>query len=97
MLNSPSDFAALHRALADELRDFVVEIEKIAGVIVSDEQFAMANLSQLQAFDMLVQRAAESAALLDRLSRGRSTSDAVGLVRLAVVQDRFRTALAAAA
>ena len=97
MSTSHQHIAALHFAIAEELREFAVQIEKIADVIVSDEQFAMANLAQLQAFDLLIQRAGESAALLERLAHGSQAHEAVEHVRLTAVQDRLRSALSAAA
>ena len=87
----------LKGALAEEIRDVRRLIEQIAEVIVSDEQFALANMEQLQAFDLAIQRADESADMLDRLSSGSCAHSAVDAVRLADVQNRFRAALKAAA
>lgn len=87
----------LHFAIAEELRDVAGLIAQIADVLVGDEQFAMANIAQLQAFDLVIQRADESAGLLERLANGSSSLEAVDGVRLTAVQDRLRTALSAAA
>jgi arginine deiminase len=87
----------LKAALAEEIRDVRRLIEQIAEVIVSDEQFALANMEQLQAFDLAIQRADESADMLERLSSGSCVHSAVEAVRLSDVQDRFRAALKAAA
>jgi arginine deiminase len=87
----------LKGALAEEIRDVRRLIEQIAEVIVSDEQFALANMDQLQAFDLAIQRADESADMLDRLSSGSCAHSAVEAVRLTDVQDRLRAALKAAA
>ena len=87
----------LKATLAAEIRDVRRLIEQIAEVIVSDEQFAMANMDQLQAFDLAIQRADESADMLERLSNGSCARSAVDAVRLSDVQDRFRAALKTAA
>jgi len=87
----------LKAALAEEIRDVRRLIEQIAEVIVADEDFALANMEQLQAFDLAIQRADESADMLDRLSSGSSPQSAIDAVRLASVQDRLRAALKSAA
>ena len=87
----------LKGALAEEIRDVRRLIEQIAEVIVSDEQFALANMDQLQAFDLAIQRADESAYMLERLSNGSCARSAVDAVRLGDLQDRFRAALKSAA
>ena len=87
----------LKAALAEEIRDVRRLIEQIAEVILSDEDFALANVDQLQAFDLAIQRADESADMLDRLSSGSSPHSAVEAVRLSCVQDRLRAALKSAA
>ena len=88
---------ALKAALAEEIRDVRRLIEQIAEVVVADEQFAMANIDQLQAFDMAIQRADESADMLERLSTGTQAGSAVDAVRLGCVQERLRAALKKAA
>lgn len=93
---TPEDIAhlrSLKAALAEEIRDVRRLIEQIAAVIVADEQFALANLDQLQAFDLAIQRADESADMLERLSNGSPADQAVDAVRLGCVQDRLRAAL----
>jgi hypothetical protein len=72
-------------------------IEQIAEAVVSDEQFALANMDQLQAFDLAIQRADESADMLERLSNGSCPRSAVEAIRLGDVQDRFRAVLKSAA
>ena len=94
---SDQHIAPLHLAIAEELRDVAGLIAQIADTIVGDEQFAMAHVAQLQAFDLLIQRADESAGLLERLGQGVSCGEAIERVRLTAVQDRFRAALPAAA
>lgn len=80
-------------ALADEIRAMRGRIEQLAELLAADPRFAADYLEQFQAFDFIVQHADESARLLDRVAQGHSISDAVGQVRLAVVQDRLRAAL----
>ena len=87
----------LKAALAEEIRGVRRLIEQIAEVIVADEPFALANMEQLQAFDMAIQRADESADMLERLSEGTCAHAAVDAVRLGCVQDRLRAALKIAA
>jgi hypothetical protein len=87
----------LKAALAEEIRDVRRLIEQIAEAVVSDEEFALANIEQLQAFDLAIQRADESADMLDRLSTGSCAHSAVEAVRLSDVQERLRAALKAAA
>ena len=88
--------SALYAAIATELRDVRVLIEQLADVLVADESFAMAYMEELQTFDMVIQRADESADLLDRMANGSKSLDAVGQVRLGIVQDKLRSAIAAA-
>jgi hypothetical protein len=80
-------------AVADEIRDIQALIESLADVLASDEYLACNYLEQLQTFDLLVQRSQEAAELLDGVTKGASTLEAVEGVRLNVVQDRIRTAL----
>ena len=86
----------LYAAIATELRDVRQLIEHLADVLVSDEKFAMTYLEELQTFDLVIQRADESADLLDRMANGARSLDALSRVRLGVVQDKLRTALLAA-
>jgi hypothetical protein len=53
-------------------------------------------MEQLQAFDLVIQRADESADLLDRMASGSTSTDAVDKVRLSMVQDKLRSAMAPA-
>jgi hypothetical protein len=87
----------LKAALAEEIRDVRRLIEQIAAVVAADEQFALANLEQLQAFDLAIQRADESADMLERLSNGSPADQAIEAVRLGCVQNRLRAALKSAA
>ncbi len=83
-------------AIAAELRDVRALIETLADVLVSDENFAMTYMEELQTFDLVIQRADESADLLDRVARGSGSNDAIDGVRLSMVQNKLRSALAAA-
>ncbi|NWK98923.1 hypothetical protein DM806_25315 [Sphingobium lactosutens] len=85
---------ALCAALAQEMRVTRGLVEELAAVLVADERFAMDYLDQLQAFDLIVQHVDESAILLDRVATGQDLDSAVDGVRLAVVQQRLRSALA---
>lgn len=89
--------ASLYAAIAAEIRDVRALIEHLADTLVSDEAFAMAYMEQLQTFDLVIQRADESADLLDRMAGGSKSLDAVNKVRLGVVQDKLRSALSIAA
>lgn len=88
--------ATLQAALAVELRDLRYLIEQIADVFVGDEQLALNYIEQFQAFDLIIQRAEESARLLDSIACGGCPREAVEKVRLSAVQDRLRAALRAA-
>jgi hypothetical protein len=83
-------------AIAAELRDVRALIETLADVLVSDESFAMTYMEELQTFDLVIQRADESADLLDRVAKGLRSSEAIDGVRLSMVQNKLRSALAAA-
>ena len=96
MASIDPQIANLKSALAEEIRDVRRMIEEVADILVSDEQLAATYLEQLQAFDMIVQRAEESATLLDRLAAGSKPAEAVKEVRLSVLQDRLEAALKAA-
>ena len=89
--------AALYAAIATEIRDVRVLIEHLADTLVSDEAFAMAYMEQLQTFDLVIQRADESADLIDRMAGGAGSLEAISKVRLSVVPDKLRSALAVAA
>ena len=85
--------AALKAAIAEEIRDVRRLIEAIAEIVVSDEAFAMAHIEQLQALDLAVQRANESADMLERMAKGACPRAAIESVRLTEVQDRMRAAI----
>lgn len=85
--------ASLCAAVAQEIRGVRTLIEQLAETLVSDERFATDYLHQLQAFDLAIQQADESADLLDRVAQGQSIQDAIGGVRLGVVQDRLRAVI----
>lgn len=85
--------APLWQALAHEMRVARGLLEQLAGVLVTDERFVLDYIDQLQAFDLIAQHVDESAALLDRVAGGQSPGEAVGQVRLSVMQDRLRAAL----
>jgi len=86
----------LKAALAEELREVRVLMEQIAETLTSDEQLAMAYTEQLQGFDLAIQRAEESAAVLDRMAEGSHPMEAIEGVRLSAVQERLYAALKAA-
>jgi hypothetical protein len=87
----------LKAALAEEIRGVRRLIEQIAETVIADEDFALANVDQLQAFDLAIQRADETADMLERLSGGACATSAIDKVRLGCVQDRLRAALRSAA
>ena len=95
---NPSDPLAISlcAALDEELRDVRSLIESISTVLVADEELALRFLDMLQNFDLIVQRADESARLLDRLAAGVCTNEAVADVRLEAMQARLRAYLRAA-
>lgn len=82
--------ASLCRAIADEIRHVSVLVEEIANVLVCDEDVAMKHIHRLQAFDLLVQRASESARLLDRMAAGVPSHHSVDEVCLEEFQQRLR-------
>jgi hypothetical protein len=88
--------SSLYAAIANEIRDVRTVIERLADVLVADERLAMTYMEQLQAFDLVIQRADESADLLDRMASGSTSTDAVDKVRLSMVQDKLRSAMAPA-
>lgn len=85
--------AVLCAAVADEIRNVRGLIEQLAETIVSDERFVTDYMDQLQTFDLIIQCSDESADLLDRMAQGQGIDDAVGSVRLSIVQDRLRAAI----
>ena len=89
--------SVLHHALAEELREVRTLIEQIAEVLVADEQLASNYIEQLQAFDYVIQRADESANLLERIGHGERRPDELRNVRLDVVQQRLDAAFRAKA
>lgn len=86
--------APLLAAIAQEIREIRGLIERVADLLVADEAFVLAYITQLQSFDLAIQRSDESAALLDRLARGVKASDAIKTVRLDYVHDKLTAALA---
>jgi hypothetical protein len=84
---------SLFAAVADEIRDIRALMEDLAEVLVSDQRFLLANIEQLQKFDLAIQRADESADLLERLAKGAESHAAIDSVRLTIVQDKLRAAL----
>lgn len=83
-------------AVAKEIRDVQALVDGLAEVLASDAYLAGAYTEQLQAFDLVSQRSQEAADLLERVANGTCVKAAVEQVRLNVVQDRLRAALAAA-
>ena len=98
-LHSDGDHLAptLHAAVAGEMRLIASLLERLAETLITDEAFAARHIDELQTFDLVIQCADESAAVLDRLAQGAGVHDAVAPVRLTAVQDRLRHALARAA
>jgi len=87
----------LHSAVAEEMRHVRALLEQLAEVLASDEHFATHYLDELQTFDLMIQCTDESAAVLDRLSQGAHSHDAIAPVRLEAIQGRLRAALEQAA
>ncbi len=87
---------ALCAAVAEEIRDVRSIIEGLAELLTSDPHLAMTYTEQLQSFDLLIQRAEESAAVLQKVAEGACSIETVNEVRLHLVQDRLRAALKAA-
>lgn len=87
----------LHAAVAEEMRLMAALMEQLAETLVGDEEIAARYLDQFQTFDLVIQCASESAAVLDRLAQGACPHDAIAPVRLTAVQDRLRDALSVAA
>lgn len=83
----------LHSVIASELREMRDMLERLAEVLVADEQFAHDHIEQLQSFDYLIQHTDECANLLERIAGGEDSLSAVNHVRLAEVQERLRDAL----
>jgi len=81
-------------AVAIEIRDLGTLIDGLAEVLASDEYLAGTYTEQLQTFDLLSQRSNEAADLLEKVAKGACVTSAVDQVRLNVVQDRLRAALA---
>ncbi|MBP6030892.1 MAG: hypothetical protein KA533_05630 [Sphingobium sp.] len=80
-------------AMANEWREMRHHLEHLAASLCADEHFAARHIDRLQLFDALAQQADESAAMLDRLSEGMCSTDALGLVRLDLLQQRLRQVL----
>lgn len=97
LLQNDHLLSSLQAALAEELRHLCASLERMAELLIGDAHVAMSYMEQLQEFDLIVQYAGESAAVLDRLALGESPDDAVAPVRLTAVQDRLRAALDRAA
>ena len=87
--------AELCRAVADEIRQVSLLVEELAAVLVADEDVALRHIHRLQAFDLVIQRAGESARVLDQLASGVHSHHAIDGVCLEALQDRLRTATAA--
>lgn len=89
--------ATLHGAVAEEMRLIAALLGQLAEALIGDEEVAMRHIDRLQAFDLMIQCADESAAVLERLAGGAGAHDAIAPVRLEAVQARLRDALARAA
>jgi hypothetical protein len=86
--------AHLHAAVADELRHMGTILTALAARLVDDAHFVDHYLEELQSFDLLIQCAEESAAVLERVADGVHAHEAVALIRLTGVQERLRAACA---
>ena len=82
--------------IAAELRDVSARIKTRADVLVSDESLAITYREVLQTFDLVIQRDDESADLLDQGAWGSRSKDAIDRVRLSMVENKLRSARAAA-
>ncbi|MGN6374334.1 MAG: hypothetical protein ACTHMG_02145 [Sphingomonas sp.] len=81
--------AALHQAIAEELRLVANLVEGLATQLVADGHFVAHHLDSLQSFDLIAQHAGESARVLDRLANGTTPDAAVKGVGLAAMHDRL--------
>jgi hypothetical protein len=95
MHHQPRLDALLHSALAAELRDVRALVEEIAAVMVGNDEMALTYFEQFQGFDLIMQRAEESARFLDTMASGTCLREAIEQVRLSVIRDRLRAALVA--
>lgn len=86
------DLAPLCAALAGEMREIGAIVGALEQIVVSDEAFALAHVEALQQFDLVVQSAEETARVLERMGRGASHEEAVGLVRLEAIRARLGAA-----
>jgi uncharacterized protein (DUF849 family) len=81
-------------AMANELHDLRHQLEALAERLCTDEHFCANHIESLQLFDALTQHSEESALLLERLSNGMRSYEAIALIRLGKLQDRLAEALA---
>jgi hypothetical protein len=81
-------------AISNELRDMRHQLEALAEGLCMDPDFCSRHIDKLQLFDALTQQADESALLLDRLSGGMVSHEAIALIRLGKLQQRLNDALA---
>lgn len=88
--------ARLVRALSAEMQAMRSMVEALAVVLVSDPEILDLYGTELQTFDLLAQKAMESACLLERIATGMAAEEAVAAVRLERMQERLRDALKAA-
>lgn len=77
-------------AIADELHNMRQQLSDLAERLCLDEYFCSRHIESLQSFDALTQQAEESALMLERLSAGMRTQEALSLVRLGKMQMRLR-------
>lgn len=80
-------------AMANELRDMRRQLEQLAERLCVDELFCARHIETLQHFDALTQQSEESALLLERLSGGMQSAEALALIRLGQLQQRLNDAL----
>lgn len=86
---------SIYGALAAELREVRDGLDVMAATLVADELVALRHIGDLQNFDLLAQRIAETADLLDRVAGGIAGENAVAEVRLERLQQRLLSELAA--
>lgn len=84
--------AQLCRAIADEIRQVGLLVEELAKVLVADEDVALRHIHRLQAFDLVIQHAGESARVLEQLAAGVQSHQAIDAVCLEALQQRLRAA-----
>ena len=91
-----ADQLTLYAALSQELLQIHEHIEQVGIALISDAHVANTHIESLQTFDLLAQRAAEGAAVLERMARGLAPDEVVAGIRLEQVQEIFASRMKAA-